>query len=143
MTCAEIQAALSRSLDGEDVAVPRPHLERCPDCLRFEELSAGIAGDYRGAVLASHEALRKLARPRARRRPWLAFAAALLLACFTSRVAPPPPPAEPPIAIEIPDLPASLRSEGDIDLLALARDLPVRLGDAWPAEDVMPRSVAE
>jgi len=147
MTCAEIQRSLSDALDGEDSPDLGRHLDGCVDCRRFENLSVGVADSYRESVLASQRALRRLDAPRPRRRPTLALAAALLLAIWAPlpapRTIPPLEKARALIAIDIPDLPASLRSEMDVDLLALARDLPIRLGDPWPGEDVLPRSVAE
>ncbi|HEX7896919.1 MAG TPA: hypothetical protein VF950_04120 [Planctomycetota bacterium] len=145
MTCVDIQQAISSALDGEDAPDVRGHLASCAECGRFEAACLGVAETYRAAVLASDRVLRKLDAPRARPRFPLALAAALLLAAFAlpSSKPAPEPKAAAPIAIEIPDLPASLRGEMDVDLLAVARDLPLRLGDPWPADEVLPRSVAE
>ena len=146
MTCVDIQRAISGALDGEEAPDVRGHLASCAECGRFEAACLGVAETYRAAVLASDRALRKLEAPRVRRRFPLALAAALLLAVFA---VPSPRPAtdimklSAPIAIEVPDLPASLRGEMDVDLLAVARDLPVRLGAPWPADEILPRSVAE
>lgn len=147
MTCSDLQRWISRELDGEGAPNLGRHLDECADCRRFEEVSVEVAANYRSAVLASQRALVRLDAPRRRRLSWLAVAAALMMALFTvPRPSPVPPSsseARATLPVEVPDLPWSLRSEPDVDLLAMARELPLSLGDAWPAEDVEPRSVAE
>lgn len=151
MTCDAFQRAISMDLDGE--AVPeglKSHLARCTECHDFRRLSEVAASSYFDRVKSSQRALRALEKPPLRRRRSffvLATAAALLIATWAWWPAVPieaPPLRRPVLTIGIPDLPASLRSEPELDLLAIARELPLRLGDAWPAEDVaLPRSVAE
>jgi len=149
VTCDRVQRAISALMDGEGglTAPLCAHLDECPPCRRFRDVSSRVAGGYRGELRRGREALRRLDQPRRRRAPRGLAAALLLLVVLgvltLRRPEAPRPPKEPgPTALPLRrvfllDLPLTLASEpprpGAPDLETPVsewmRALPVRLSE--------------